>query len=96
VSNAFAQFSFKTNDLMTAQGLRYHGFSIDPKLSNQGLFKITVSKFAINPTLPRAFFCRIEDNLDRKSPIGLRFRLGSVLYTDYLEGKTNSNLLISK
>jgi hypothetical protein len=33
------------------------------------------------------FFCRIESRIEQKSGIALRFRLGSLDYTNYLEGK---------
>jgi len=36
-------------------------------------------------TLP--FFCKIEHNWGKKSRIPLKFRLGSVEYVDWLEGK---------
>ncbi len=46
------------------------------------------------PTLPAAFrvedlalFCRIEVHLEKAARIPVRFRLGSVDYVDYLEGK---------
>lgn len=34
-----------------------------------------------------AFFCRLEVQLEQTSKIPVRFRLGSVDYVDYLEGK---------
>jgi len=33
------------------------------------------------------FFCKIEHNWGKKSPLPLKFRLGSVEYVDWLEGK---------
>lgn len=45
------------------------------------------------PLLPRwsaeclPFFCRIEHDLSRKSAVPVKFRLGSVEYVDWLEGK---------
>jgi hypothetical protein len=35
------------------------------------------------------FFCRIEHNFAQKSTVPLKFRLGSVEYVDWLEGKGN-------
>ncbi len=37
--------------------------------------------------LPSSFFCVLENKRDRKTPIKLRFRLGTVQYVDQLEGK---------
>lgn len=34
------------------------------------------------------FFCRIEHNMGKKMRIPFKFRLGSVQYVDWLEGKT--------
>lgn len=46
------------------------------------------------PTLSRrfdadelAFFCKLEYQIEQKTRIPVRFRLGSVDYVDYLEGK---------
>jgi hypothetical protein len=33
------------------------------------------------------FFCQLEYRLERKSGVPLKFRLGSVSYMDWLEGK---------
>ena len=33
------------------------------------------------------FFCRIEHNLGLKTQVPIKFRLGSVEYVDWLEGK---------
>ena len=33
------------------------------------------------------FFCRLEYQLERKSDVPFKFRLGSVSYVDWLEGK---------
>ena len=36
------------------------------------------------------FFCRIEHQLGKKLPLLFKFRLGSVEYVDWLEGKNRS------
>jgi hypothetical protein len=57
------------------------------------LFRQPVSTARPSPTLPRwsaddlPFFCKIEHNWAKKLPILLKFRLGSVEYVDWLEGK---------
>ena len=37
-----------------------------------------------------AFFCRVENRLEKITQVPLRFRLGSLAYTDYLEQKPNA------
>ncbi|HLF65718.1 MAG TPA: hypothetical protein VI603_18295 [Saprospiraceae bacterium] len=37
----------------------------------------------------QSFFCRIESQIERRSRIAPRFRLGSLDYTNWLEGKGN-------
>lgn len=37
-----------------------------------------------------AFFCKLEVQLERRTNIPIKFRLGDVLYVDYLEGKRDS------
>jgi len=37
-----------------------------------------------------AFFCKIEVQLEKAVKMPVKFRLGSVDYVDYLEGKRNS------
>ncbi len=39
------------------------------------------------------FFCKKELEFEKMTKIPFRFRLGSVRYTDYLEGKPNSGVL---
>lgn len=47
-----------------------------------------VQKFSYGQTL--SFFCRKEWEFEKATSVALRFRLGSLEYTDYLEQKTNS------
>lgn len=46
----------------------------------QGLLPLRVAP-------PPAFFCQLEHKIEVKSKLAPRFRLGSVNYTDWMEGK---------
>ncbi len=41
----------------------------------------------IRPAEPDAFFCKMEYRLAKRTQLPVKFRLGSVEYVDYLEGK---------
>lgn len=43
--------------------------------------------------LPTAFFCKMELGLDKKSGLPIRFRLGSLDYVNYLEGKDKTGVI---
>lgn len=61
------------------------------------IFSITGSDFTSKTIVPGSiskwsaeelpFFCRIEHHLGKKSKVPFKFRLGSVEYVDWLEGK---------
>ncbi len=57
-------------------------------------FGLTQRKKSFSYTTPRrGYFCRMEDRQDRIQKLATRFRLGSVDYTNYMEGKTSSTQL---
>ena len=67
--------------------------------------RTTLSELQFSPSsfsfLPRwsaeqlPFFCRIEHDFAKKSTIPFKFRLGSVEYVDWLEGKSDSPAFLS-
>ena len=56
-----------------------------------GISSDSTSSVLLRPTRDlqhQPFFCRIESSLEKKSGLPLRFRLGSLEYANWLEGKT--------
>lgn len=39
------------------------------------------------PGIQQGLFCRLEDKLGKQTKVAPRFRLGSVAYTEWMEGK---------
>lgn len=67
-----------------------------PSLTDQSAIRKTKSSKRQAPSLrsllqqramPEAFFCKLELKIDKAANMNCRFRLGSVDYVDYLEGK---------
>ena len=68
-----------------------------PPALNEVMLSNTDSKEQLPPSLNAlkyephlAFFCRVEVKIDKAVGTPFRFRLGSVDYVDYLEGKRSS------
>jgi len=59
-----------------------------PSLS--GTFRRPVDIPSVYSYRDLAFFCKLEVQLERRARIPIKFRLGDVLYVDYLEGKRDS------
>lgn len=58
--------------------------------ANSGVFCVIPADFY---TRSFGFFCKKEQQFEKKSKISLKIRLGSVRYVDHLEGKPNSGIL---
>lgn len=71
----FSSISFRDRSIQRPTLLR--GFSINSSRDVR----------SIPPLEVQAFFCRMELKLERATGLPVRFRLGSVEYTDELEGK---------
>ena len=65
--------------------LREHSRGNQPTIISPGSYA-----FSLKPNIPQSFFCRKEWEFEKATAVPLRFRLGSLAYTDYLEGKPNA------
>ncbi|XZF15677.1 hypothetical protein ACTHGU_06035 [Chitinophagaceae bacterium MMS25-I14] len=62
---------------------RYTPAVVKPVVPHMQVAVLSFSSSFINP----GFFCRQEVKMDRKLPLPLRFRLGSLQYCNWLEQK---------
>ncbi len=97
--NGLSIFHFSMEKILpTSQFFKPKMFAVDffgrPKFSQNFNFKIP------KPATPACFlpkfsesdlpvFCKIEHRAAKKLPLAMKFRLGSVGYVDWLEGKTD-------
>jgi hypothetical protein len=85
-SNSYATF-YRSNYKKPAQSK----FNIKPAITlNPVSCSIIRADFY---TQNFGFFCKKELQFDKATKIQLRFRLGSLQYNDYMEGKINSGIL---
>jgi hypothetical protein len=72
----------------------YPGLWMVSRASSGGI-QVSPMMSANNYMSPIGFFCRKEIQFQELTHVPFKFRLGSVEYTDYLEGKNNSGFLNS-
>jgi len=85
----FVQNNVKLSDTQIGHELNNLNFTPTMlRLLPNSLWPDPVKKSSYGQTL--SFFCRKEWEFEKATSIPLRFRLGSLEYTDYLEQKPNS------
>ncbi|HKK75249.1 MAG TPA: hypothetical protein VJ953_09265 [Saprospiraceae bacterium] len=81
----------ETSESTLSLAIPHFLFPTTPNASIPDLRNFTTDHSYRPPTSYRyqdlAFFCRLEVKLEQSSKIPVRFRLGSVDYVDYMEGK---------
>ncbi len=98
--NGQAQVLVETQDrvLMPEKKVTYNHLMdskhFDFKMQSQVSFPAVVplSKSNYHPNHLPGLFCKLEYKIELKSKLAPRFRLGSLQYTDWLEGKQDYNL----
>jgi hypothetical protein len=93
---------FKQNNLLQVNtgDHKQQGFMLTGSIIRKPVVNFSASSFLqLNPPLAEnfysnhlSFFCRKELQIEKATSIPLRFRLGSLQYTDYLEQKPNATL----
>ncbi|MFZ1704142.1 MAG: hypothetical protein WAT79_07335 [Saprospiraceae bacterium] len=76
----YAQHSFSTNQATSERIELHHLFDF----SVQNYRKIDLG---ISPLVYDAFFCKIENKIEKQSNVPFRFRLGNLDYVNRLENK---------
>lgn len=77
-----AQYSNNSNIIDSTYSLPIRMQIIDYKLNQNSKFDFNNSHYQY-----KAFFCRLEDKMFKKTNKNIRFRLGSVDYVNKLESK---------
>jgi hypothetical protein len=57
------------------------------QFNTKGIYNIKAQSILLSNSVKEGIFCRWEDQIIEQSKLPIRFRLGSLEYTDHLEGK---------
>jgi hypothetical protein len=98
---AMSQSNFETVNQNSIIVEKKYDFTFDKTLfppSDSFMIKVSGSNISfknsetlsiVNPLMKRALFCRLEDQVSKKSNIAMRMRLGSLDYVNQIEQKPN-------
>ncbi len=81
--------SFSTMNLFHPTKRSFAGYPGKFLFTGQSAAAASMSLPAFS-SIQQAFFCRLETKIERFTSLPLRFRLGSLAYTEYLEKKPNA------
>lgn len=87
-ADTFPEKHFTSYNLFLSRSFSPTGYFDFQKASQQKVFGLKTSGIHYDINYLPGLFCKLEHQLESKSKLAPRFRLGSLQYTEWMEGKS--------